>query len=100
MAISCFEGGFPFITFLGFHLVVETGEIQLVKSLDPSQPIQGFTNLRRKISILECEIILALIINIWIETGIELFVKNNGSSSPRLRRLNKRSYQMGLNVSF
>ena len=67
--------------------MIGTSEIQLGKPLLPAELVYGFTNQKQVVSILDCEIVEALIINTQVKTAIKLVIKQCGGTCRRLKRL-------------
>ena len=79
--------------------MIGVGEIQLNKSLCPTEPIQQLVNQRQWILVFDSDIIKALIIYAKVEVSIWLLVKEDRCSGGGLGKLDKAIGQVGLDIS-
>lgn len=70
VTVSGTKGCFLLITFSNSHPMIGTNEIQIYKSLDPIQIVQGFSNQRQGVPIFDWEIVQTSIIQTQAKTTI------------------------------
>ena len=99
MAVLSSEVGLLLITFSCFHSIVGTGQVQLGELFGLSQLIQGLINEGQQVSIFDCEVIEAFIMNTQLKATIWLLIEKNKSTCRKLKRLNKPGFNEGPNIS-
>ena len=80
VVVSGPESSFPLISFVNSHPVIGTMKTKLGKLPYSPQSIEGLSNQRQWISVLDCEVIKSPIINTNLEAAFWLLIKKNVSS--------------------
>jgi hypothetical protein len=72
MPVAGPESRLPLVSFTNSYIIVYILKIQLYKYLSPKEPIKGLINKRKRMPILDCNLIKAAIIDIKAQPSVLL----------------------------